>query len=162
MMAFGRAACSDHREDLVAYIDHELEPGSRSALESHLATCEGCSQELERQRQLSEALASLPQLEPSGELTARFWARLAREGESRPRRLADLRTWLTGSRIAVGLGSAAAVAAGVALLVRAPADPDPDWPIIVDAENYELFQEGDLELLDVMEILEVWDGSEDI
>ncbi len=155
-------ACSNYREDLLAYLDHELEPVGRAALASHLATCEGCSQELERQRQLGEALASLPQLEPSGEFTARFWARLARDGELDPRPLAWLREWLTGSRVAVGLGSAAAVAAAVALLVRAPADPDPDWPIVVDAENYELFQEGDLELLDVLEILEAWDGSEDI
>ena len=73
-----------------------------------------------------------------------------------------LREWLTASRVGIGLGSAAVVAVAVALLVRAPGDPDPDWPIIVDAESYELFQEGDLELLDVLEILEAWDGSEDI
>ncbi len=155
-------ACSDHREDVVAYLDHELPPAARAALESHLATCEGCSLELELQRRLSEALASLPRLEPSGEFTARFWARLAREGKSRPRLLAALREWLTASRVGIGLGSAAVVAVAVALLVRAPSDPDPDWPIIVDAESYELFQEGDLELLDVLEILEAWDGSEDI
>ncbi len=154
--------CSNHREDLVAYLDHELESALRTALESHLATCGGCSQELQRQRQLSEVLASLPQLEPSPEFTVRFWARLASEGESRPRWLAGLPEWLTGSRVALGLGSAAAVAAAIALLVRTPTDPDPDWPIVVDAENYELFQEGDLELLDLLEILEVWDGSEDI
>ena len=154
--------CSNHREDLVAYLDHELEPALRAALESHLATCEGCSQELQRQRQLSEVLTSLPQLESSPEFTARFWARLASEGESRSRLLAGLREWLTGSRVALGFGGAAAVAAAVALLVRTPADPDPDWSIVVDAENYELFQEGDLELLDLLEILEVWDGSEDI
>ncbi len=155
-------ACGNYRDDVVAYLDHELESASRAALESHLATCEACSLEIERQRQLGEALAALPQLEPSGEFTARFWARLAREGESRSRPLAGLREWLTASRVGIGLGSAAAVAATIALLVRVPADPDPDWPIVVDAESYELFQEGDLELLDVLEILEAWDGSEDI
>lgn len=155
-------ACSSYRADVAAYLDHELESASRAALESHLATCEGCSLELERQRQLGEALAALPQLEPSSEFTARFWARLARERESRPHLLAGLREWLTVSRVGIGLVGAAAVAAVVALLVRAPADPDPDWPIVVDAESYELFQQGDLELLDVLEILEAWDGSEDI
>ncbi len=155
-------ACGNYRDDVVAYLDHELESASRAALESHLATCEGCSLEIERQRQLGEALAALPQLEPSGGFTARFWARLAREGEPRTHPLAGLREWLTASRVGIGLGSAAAVAAAIALLVRVPADPDPDWPIVVDAESYELFQEGDLELLDVLEILEAWDGSEDI
>ena len=54
------------------------------------------------------------------------------------------------------------MAAVALLLMRAPADPDPDWVIVADAESYELLQEEDLELLDVLEILEAWDGSEDI
>ena len=53
-------ACGNYRDDVVAYLDHELESASRAALESHLATCEGCSLEIERQRQLGEALAALP------------------------------------------------------------------------------------------------------
>jgi hypothetical protein len=75
---------------------------------------------------------------------------------------ARLREWLTSTRLAVGLGGAAAVAAAALLLGRAPADPDPDWLIVVDSDGYEILQEGELELLDVLEILEAWDGSEDI
>ena len=155
------ARCS-YRGELIPYLDLELDPNARRALESHLVECEGCSHELERQRALSEALAALHQVEPPADFAARFWARLARESDPQPRPVARLREWPSPLRLAIGLGGAAALTAAVLLFMRTPADPDPDWSIVVDAESYELLEEGDLDLLEVLEILEEWDGSEDI
>ncbi len=154
-------ACGSYREDLMVYLDLELTASARREVEDHLSGCAGCSRELERLRQLGDSLAALPQIEPSPRFTARFWARLARESDAR---LAISRLWdrLSLPRLVLGLGGAAAVAAVALLLMRAPADPDPDWVIVADSESYELLQEGDLELLDVLEILEAWDGSEDL
>ncbi len=154
-------ACRSYREDLMAYLDLELDASARREVEDHLSGCAGCSRELERLRQLDGALAALPQIEPSPQLTARFWARLARESDARST-VARLWDRLSLPRLLLGLGGAAAVATVALLLMRAAADPDPDWVIVADAESYELLQEGDLELLDVLEILEAWDGSEDI
>ena len=155
-------ACLGYREDMIAFLDEGLATGDRRALESHLAGCPECSEELARQRRLSGALASLPQVEASPQFEARFWARLAREREDRGQGRARLREWLTSTRLAVALGGAAAVAVSALLLGRAPADPDPDWLMVADADSYEILQEGELELLDVLEILEAWDGIEDI
>lgn len=154
--------CRGYRENMTAFLDEELATSDRRAFESHLAGCPECSEELSRQRQLSGALASLPQVEASPQFEARFWARLARETEDRVQGRARLREWLTPTRLAVGLGGAAAVAVFALLLGRAPADPDPDWLMVADTDSYEILQEGELELLDVLEILEAWDGNEDI
>ena len=49
-------------EDIAAYIDGDLEPASRSALEEHLEDCAACASELQAQRlfmcELDSALAS--------------------------------------------------------------------------------------------------------
>jgi hypothetical protein len=40
--------------------------------------------------------------------------------------------------------------------------PGLDWEIVADGQAYELLQTDDLELLEVLEILEAWDGSTEI
>ncbi len=155
-------ACRGYRENMSAFLDEELASSDRRALESHLAGCLECSDALARQLRLSGALAALPQVAASPQFEARFWARLAREREDRGQGRARRREWFTSTRLAVALGGAAAVAVSALLLGRAPSDPDPDWLMVADTDSYEILQEGELELLDVLEILEAWDGNEDI
>ena len=56
-------------EDLLSpYLEGELSPEERSAVESHLKTCESCSKLLALMRETTDSLATLPELEVSSEL----------------------------------------------------------------------------------------------
>ncbi len=149
------------RENLVAYLDGELDTPTRETVSAHLADCESCRAEVSRQSQLDGALAALPRLEPSPGFEARFWARLARERDEATVLGARVLAWLSPLRMGLGLGGAAAAAVALALAFRlggpAPLEPDPDWEIVVDSESYELFSEN-VELLEILEILEDWDA----
>ena len=147
------------RENLVAYLEGELDSSTRETVSAHLADCESCRAEISRQRQLDAALAGLPRLEPSPGFEARFWARLARERDGPTWPGARLLAWLSPLRVGLGLGGAAAVALILVFRLGGPAvlEPDADWEIVVDSESYELFSE-DVELLEILEILEDWDA----
>jgi hypothetical protein len=103
-------------------------------------------------------VAELPRLEPSAQFEAGFWARLAREKEQAGWR-ASLRR-LRPAGWLVGAGAAAALA--LLLTLGDPALPEQDWDIVADAERFDLLREGDLELLSALDVLEAWDGTEDI
>ena len=152
------------RENLVAYLDGELDAATREALSAHLAGCESCRAQVSRQRQLDGALAALPRLEPSPGFEARFWARLARERDEPTGLGARVRAWLSPLRVGLGLAGVAAASVALVLAFRqggpAPLEPDRDWEIVVDSESYELFSE-DVELIEILEILENWDASDE-
>ena len=52
-------------ENLVAFLDEELDARTRSGFEAHLADCPACREALGAQRGLSELLGSLPVVEAS-------------------------------------------------------------------------------------------------
>jgi anti-sigma factor RsiW len=154
------------REQLSAYLDGELDARERAALESRLAAEPEAARELARLQVLDAALAELPSIEPSPQFEMRFRARLA---EAQARRARPWwQRWLPhieAPRLAWGAGALAAAAAVVLLLLRsADTGPAPglDWEIVADGQAYELLQTDDLELLEVLEILEAWDGSTEI
>jgi hypothetical protein len=112
-------------------------------------------------RRVDELVARLPRVEPSPQFEARFWARLARQRESdaEPRGLSE-RLWrLRPTGWLVGAGAAAALA--LLLTLGDPALPEQDWNIVADGEGFDLLQEGDLELLSALDVLEAWNGSQD-
>jgi hypothetical protein len=112
-------------------------------------------------RRVDELVARLPRVEPSPQFEARFWARLARQRESdaEPRGLRE-RLWrLRPTGWLVGAGAAAALA--LLLTLGDPALPEQDWNIVADGEGFDLLQEGDLELLSALDVLEAWNGSQD-
>lgn len=49
-------SCADRAPELTAYLDGELDPQSRAALEAHLATCPDCAARLDRERRLQALL----------------------------------------------------------------------------------------------------------
>jgi hypothetical protein len=112
----------------------------------------------ERFRKVDDLVAGLPRLEPSAQFEAGFWARLARE-KDRAGWSASLRR-LRPAGWLVGAGVAAALA--LLLTLGDPALPEQDWDIVADAERFDLLREGDLELLSALDVLEAWDGTEDI
>lgn len=148
--------CDDRREEIVAYLDGELGPSERSALEAHLAGCPVCQRALEAERRLSSALGELSPLQPSANFEARFWARIAREQEAPsgwgPRRFTR--------RLALALAGAAALAAAAILALRGRVDGEGDWPIVANAQDLELLEDPDLELIEIVDLLEVLDGDQ--
>ena len=144
------------REELTAYMDEELGSAERRAFEAHLGDCVSCREALRTQAALNEALGSLPTIEPEPGFESRFWARVTGEAETGGGWLARVGR----GRLLWSAGLAAAAAAALLLVLRTPVvDSDPDYVIVADAEQFELLNE-DIELLDIMEILEAWDGQE--
>jgi anti-sigma factor RsiW len=150
--------CAERRPTLLAYLDDELGSSERAELETHLAGCEACRAALAAQRRLSGALASLTPIEPPRDFEARFWARVARDED--PPGAVGWRERFFSRRLALGLGGAAAAAIALVLALRGPAEPDIDLQIVANAEDLELLEDPDLDLIEVVDKLEAWDGDQ--
>jgi anti-sigma factor RsiW len=158
--------CADCRAELLAYLDHEFldhqlldhrtRLAERSELESHLADCAACQAAFEAERSLSGALSSLSVVAPPADFEARFWARIARERDAPT----GWRARLLTRRFALALGGVAAAALAVVLALRDRTAPDADLPIAANAEDYELLEDPDLDLIEVVDVLEEWDGDQ--
>ena len=97
--------CDSLKERMVDVLYHEATPAEQAELETHLATCGSCQEELEGLRQVRAQLRSAPpQVEPAAAPKVVFLGGTGRSGWSR---------W-------AGLAAAAAIAAlGVLALFRA-------------------------------------------
>jgi anti-sigma factor RsiW len=105
-------------EFLAAYLDGTGSPAERAEVESHLAVCSDCRQDLDFARSGKEALRSLPELAPPGLARTALPALVTSAVEEQApvpieRRRARLRSGVVLERVAWGLG----VAAVLALLV---------------------------------------------
>jgi Domain of unknown function (DUF4349)/Putative zinc-finger len=94
---------------LSAYHDAELRGFARAEVDGHLAACPRCRRELNDLDALTDALRSLPQIEPPAETHG---ALLARVAATRPRRVGR-RGWA----LAAALAALAALAAGYDILM---------------------------------------------
>ncbi|MDY7010104.1 MAG: zf-HC2 domain-containing protein [Planctomycetota bacterium] len=65
--------CEDLKPLMMALLDGELPPEQREKLESHLATCESCRQELAEFIAMKEKLAMVKFREPSDDELDRYW-----------------------------------------------------------------------------------------
>jgi anti-sigma factor RsiW len=155
--------CNTWGHEVMAYLDGELRPpGKVARFEEHLPSCEACRKALEAQRWLNEELAGLPQVETSAQFEAGFWARLARTETDTALRSGWF-GWLRAPALApaVRWGLGAAVL-GAALFLAYPGSKPPleaDWAIVAEAEDFELALDTDPQLLEVLDVLEAWDGS---
>ena len=71
--------CEAMQANLQAYLDGQLPPAERQAIEAHLETCEVCTEDLALLRQVDDALATFPmQEEPQG-LTAQIMEQVRAE-----------------------------------------------------------------------------------
>jgi anti-sigma factor RsiW len=99
---------------LSAYLDGELAPAERRAIEAHLAVCAACREELDALAQVKRLLGRLPEVEPP----AGLWASLRARAVAPAHPAASL---LEALRAAFRRPAAAAVAAMVVvILVVAP------------------------------------------
>ncbi|HEX2694579.1 MAG TPA: zf-HC2 domain-containing protein [Acidobacteriota bacterium] len=74
-----------HTEDMLsAYLEGELDGLRKADIEAHLAACPECASLLEAMGDARDALASLPELEPSPDLLRRLYAIPERKKRFRP------------------------------------------------------------------------------
>ena len=102
------------------YLDDELEPAERSALEQHLATCEGCRDTLAALRQVIARASELPPLVPASDL----WPGI----EQRVQAIRPVRRTVTFSfgQLAAAAMVLIALSGGVAwMLLRGPSPGPP-------------------------------------
>ncbi len=64
--------CENDKAQLTLYMNDQLMPAERAAMERHLATCEDCSAELEASMQMWNLMEEIPVPEPSGNMQMRF------------------------------------------------------------------------------------------
>ena len=145
--------CNRFGAELEAYLDAELSARLRTALEAHLPECADCRRELDAQRWLAGQVRTLAPQEPSPQFEARFWARIAREDEA-PGLWGRLERWLPSLRPDWALGAVALAVLALLLSRGESALPPQDWAIVADAEQFELLESGDLELLAALDLLE--------
>lgn len=151
-------------ERISAYLDGELPPRERAELEPELAEAELAAQ-LAALRALESGLRELPQIEPDADFAARFRARLDRElAAQREPWWRNLLAHGSG-RVLAGAGALAAALALALWLGRRPPALGAELEQVAeirDPETWELLSSEDVELLEVLEILEAWDGVQEI
>ncbi|HTO08092.1 MAG TPA: zf-HC2 domain-containing protein [Myxococcota bacterium] len=162
--------CKRDREEIAAYVDGELAGEARAELESHLSACAACRAEVAAQERLAHAFATLPEVTPAGDFEARFWARVAREGEARESRW---KRWFGWRNI---LGAALVTAVALLLFLPLPERPagdqgplrlplaahakvDPDVKIVSNPKDFELLQDPDIDAISEVDVLEDWDDN---
>jgi anti-sigma factor RsiW len=146
-------------ERLSAYLDGELGERERDALESSLAHEPEGAQQLARLQALERSLRELPGLAPGSDFAVRFRARLERE-----LRAARAPWWRRAFPMALGGFAAAAAAVVLALWLGRPEPLAPELEQVAeipDPDTWELMRSGDVELLEVLEILEAWDAVQE-
>lgn len=120
--------CEAAHNQISDYVEGRIEPPMRVVLESHLADCAACREELEGARELASLFRGLPVVEPPASFRAQV---LARVSEQRP-----ARRWM--NRLALPVrrhpwaASAVGTAAAVALLFTRSTQINsltngPDW-----------------------------------
>jgi hypothetical protein len=114
--------CREARRTLVAYLDGEVMPSERTLLESHLAGCPRCEQELATlgggRRRVTESLRSVAaQASPSPRALARLQAALDNDRPIHDQRLGEQRMRL---RWKIAYGTIAAVVLAAAIIAGVP------------------------------------------
>lgn len=126
--------CLAFAEDLSALIDEELDAAREGEVRAHVEICEACAQRLQDLCNADLALADLASPALSGDLQARFHARLAGQSGDVPVARGPLRTpprvRRRGLALGIAGGLAAAAAVALALLLGVPRDAgEPGVPI---------------------------------
>ena len=103
--------CTEAQKDSSLYLDSELSPERSAAVRGHLRICSECRRSFERERELIDAAADLPPLDPPDSIWERVQAGIAEE-EVKDSQESPTWRWLRFHwRPVAGLGVALAMAA---------------------------------------------------
>lgn len=146
-------ACQDIQPELVAWLDEQLEPARRQAVQVHLAGCPDCQAELAGLRLALGIVDDLPASQPSAGFEARFEERFERE---RTGWFQAVWTWLRRPLPAVALGSGLAALVLVSIWVTRPVGLDAKPDELAIARHLDLFADYEaIEKLDLLQDLDV-------
>jgi anti-sigma factor RsiW len=163
--------CKRDGEEISAYLDGELDAAARTELESHLDSCAACRAQLAAQKKLGDMFAALPEVTPSGDFEARFWARVAREADGEPSLAERVRAYFSPPRMLALAGALAAALVFALALPRStttesPGETaavrkvaDPDVKIVRSARDFELMRDPDMDTIADVDVLEAWDDG---
>lgn len=114
--------CQAIGEDLVAFLDDELDDDTRRPVASHVATCLVCRREVERLTTVRRWVSELPAVEPSPAFAGGLWDTIAAETTpvSPAPNLRVLRPWRWATP---ALAAAAVVALAFSSLLRTTESP---------------------------------------
>ena len=151
-MTTNAMGCDEFGTRLMAYLEHEVDDATRTAIERHSLGCAECGALLADVRKLQVDSSNLPVLKPSRDLWSGIAARIeapvldiaaAREGEDAPARdwshtgiasrhgrSLTLRRWMRGALIAASL----VLAAGVGYVAAGSREAEIAPPIAVATE----------------------------
>jgi len=172
----GTLGCEAKGSELSAYLDGELSPQEREAMQAHLAACDACRGGLRASQSLDARIRALPGVAATPALAERLHAALethapAHSGAPRaggPRPVAPLRPASPRSRLLLHVAPwLAAACLLVALADRRSHDPllpanEDDWSLIADADpaQFELMLSEDHDLLYALDLLESWEEED--
>jgi anti-sigma factor RsiW len=132
-MTTNAMSCDLFGNQLMAYLEHEVDDATRVAIERHSVTCAECGALLADLRKLRIDAANMPALQPSRDLWSGIAARIeapvldiGTAREASPARSTRLRRWLNGAMIAASLVGAAGVG-----YLAAGARGDATQPVLV-------------------------------
>jgi len=121
--------CAAIGEELVAFLDDELDDDTRRPIASHVATCLVCRREVERLTLVRRWVGDLPAVEPSAAFAAGLWDKIA--AETTPATPAPnvrvLRPWRWAPP---ALAAAAVVALAFSTLLRTTESPTQAPPAV--------------------------------
>jgi anti-sigma factor RsiW len=145
--------CQDIKEELVAYLDDELDPDTRAEIEAHLESCAACRAEREAYTATLQAVGKLA----APGLTPDFKRRFFRDFDDAQRRP----PWILRPLTLAGAGLAAGALVLVLLLV--PGQPARQAKVdAVIASHLELFEDYEaISNLDVLEDFEFIQAMDD-
>ncbi|MHC5061521.1 MAG: anti-sigma factor family protein [Planctomycetota bacterium] len=67
-------ACKDYENQIMGYLDNELEDEQRRAFEEHLASCPDCKGEVEEFRRIIQVTAEVTLAEPEDRIWQQYWS----------------------------------------------------------------------------------------
>lgn len=117
-MTMNAMSCDLFGNQLMAYLEHEVDDATRVAIERHSVTCAECGALLADLRKLRVDAANLPTMQPSRDLWSGIAARIeapvldiggGTAREVAPGRSTRMRRWLNSAMIAASLVAAAGI-----------------------------------------------------
>ena len=144
--------CEEIQNELVAYLDDELEPSIRAKVKSHLTGCEHCRKQLSEHEKTIAQVNALPATSPTANLLQQFENRLEQE---KTKSIGNVLAWITRPRILLGTSLAAFLFVILLVTIRPGGTSGSNALEVAIASHLDLFRDYEaIENLDILEDME--------